>query len=201
MLRLLLARHGETTGNAEGRCQGQDDVPMTPRGHEQAARLAARLASESFTAIYASDLSRAWDTARAIAAHHPAVPLHAEPRLREQSKGIWDGMLWEDIYRDYAAAWAAYQADRDHVPPGGERLSDVVARLATLARDIAQAHPDGQVLLVAHGAVLRTLICLQLGIDPALTWNFHLDNTGLAELRAYPDGWVLHRLNDTCHLG
>jgi probable phosphoglycerate mutase len=200
MMRLILVRHGETVGNAEDRCQGQHDTPLNDTGRQQVARVAARLAAESFDVVYASDLSRAWETATAILDAHDGIPLHPEPRLREQSKGVWDGLRWDDIRAQRAEEFAAWQADRDAAPPGGETLSQTVARIRAFLDDLTRDHPGQTVLIAAHGAVLRTLICLALGIDPAFTWHFHLDNTGLSELRRYPEGWVLHRLNDTGHL-
>ncbi|NLX10427.1 MAG: histidine phosphatase family protein [Chloroflexi bacterium] len=197
--RLLLLRHGETTGNIEERCQGQADVLLTARGRDQVARVAARLVSEQFDAIYASDLRRTAETAAAVAAPH-GLPVRLDARLREMSKGVWDGMRWDDIRHEHAAEFAAWQADRDFVPPGGEPLSQVVARLETLLADLRRDHAGQTVLLVAHGATLRTLICLVLAISPEYTWHFHLDNTGLAELVFEPEGAVLTRLNDTCHL-
>jgi broad specificity phosphatase PhoE len=199
MLRLILARHGETTGNREHRCQGQADIPLTDKGREQAARLAARLADESLNAAYASDLARAWDT-MTIALAGRDVARYTEPRLREQSKGVWDGLTWDTIRAERADEYAAWQADHDVPPPGGEPLSAVVARVGDWLAEVRLDHLDGTVLVVAHGMVLRLVICLTLNIDPALEWSFDLDNAALAELHFFPEGAVLHRLNDIAHL-
>lgn len=201
-MRVLLARHGQTDGNREGRCQGQADIPLNDTGRAQVAQLAARLAAEPLAAIYASDLSRAWESARLIrAALANEVPLHREPRLREISKGEWDGMLWDDITTQRAEEFARWKADKDALPPGGEPIPAAIARVGAWLDEARGAHSaDDTILVVAHGAIMRALICLVLGIQANLTWHFHMGNAALSELRWSPEGAVLWRLNDTCHL-
>ncbi len=96
MIQLILTRHGETDWNIAHRFQGQSDVPLNARGRQQAEQLAAHLIAEKFDAIYASDLSRAWDTAKAIAAQH-TCPLIAEPRFREGGFGEWEGCTFSEL--------------------------------------------------------------------------------------------------------
>lgn len=201
MKRLILVRHGETTWNLERRLQGASDVPLTVEGRAQAIRLARHLAHEQFAAAYSSDLQRAWYTAQMIAAEQPGLTLIAEPRLREPSKGIWEGKTWREIAASYPEQVAAYQSDRENAPPGAETLSSIVARVSALLDDLRRAHSgDESVLLVAHGQTLRVLICLALEINPERFLNFQMDNTAVSELRQYPTGIVLVRLNDTGHL-
>ncbi len=200
MKRLVLVRHGETTWNLERRLQGASDVPLTAEGRAQALRLARRLASEHFDAAYSSDLQRAWITAQLIAAESD-LALHADERLREPSKGVWEGKTWDEIVARYPDQVAAYQQDREQPPAGGEKLSSIVARVSALLDDLRARHPNSEcVLLVAHGQTLRVLICVALGIDPERFLSFHMDNTAVSELRYYPNGVVLTRLNDTAHL-
>src|SRR5512140_18596 len=96
---VFLVRHGETTWNREGRIQGSGDSPLTERGVAQARAVAARLAAERFEALHSSDLGRARETARHVAA---AVKLEvtAHPGLRERSYGILEGKTWEEIARE-----------------------------------------------------------------------------------------------------
>ncbi len=202
MRRLILVRHGETTYNRERRLQGASDVPLTVQGRAQAMRLARHLSEDHFDAAYTSDLQRALLTAQIIVAEHPQLELTVDPRLREPSKGIWEGLTWGEIVTRYPAQVAAYQADREHVPAGAETLSACVARIESLLGDLESTHPeDESVLLVAHGQLLRLLICVAVGIAPDRFLNFNLDNTSVSELRYYSNGTVLHRLNDTAHLG
>ncbi|MHB8644519.1 MAG: histidine phosphatase family protein, partial [Thermomicrobiales bacterium] len=92
-MRFLLVRHGESTYNAEGRIQRQQDAPLSERGRRQVERIGERLRSYSFDACYASDLSRAADTARAIMQHHPDVPFEFTTLLREIKFGIFEGRI------------------------------------------------------------------------------------------------------------
>src|SRR5436305_15084177 len=95
-VRILLARHGETVSNVEGRWQGQTDSPLTERGLAQARELARALANESLAAIYSSDLGRAYQTAAVVAEPHN-LPVTTEPRLRELDVGRWTGRLGAEI--------------------------------------------------------------------------------------------------------
>ncbi len=199
-MRLLLVRHGETDWNAEGRYQGQSDVPLSAIGQQQAMALARRLAREEIHALYASDLQRAWQTAEVIAAPH-GLPVRPEPRLREIDFGAWEGLTFDEIRQRHPQALAAWEADPLGVaPPGGESLAQVVARVGQVLDDIARSCQDRTVLFVAHGGLLQVLLCLALGLAPRARWQFRLDPGSLSELSLYAEGAVLIRLNDTHHL-
>lgn len=199
MKSLLLVRHGQTQWNAEDRIQGETDVPLTAEGRAQVERLAARLAEAPPSVIYASDLSRAQETASTVAAACGCA-VRPDARLRAPSRGVWEGLTWAEIVARYPEQVQAWQADRHSVPPGGESFDSLVDRLRGLLSDLHQRHPAQTVLAAAHGVPLRLLICLALGIDPALTWNFHVDNASISDLQFEPEGAVLVRLNDCCHL-
>lgn len=206
--RLLIVRHGRTAWNTDGRFQGQLDIPLDEVGQAQAAAVAKRLAKERPMVIYASDLSRAWQTARsiqnAIAEANqpcPTPPLVLEPRLREMHFGEWQGLTYAEIQACQPAALAAWEADwLNNAPPGGETLEQLVERVLAVYHEILAAYPDGTVLLVGHGGALQALLCLALGLPPERFWQLQLDNTGLADLRIYPEGAILNLFNDICHL-
>jgi broad specificity phosphatase PhoE len=142
---LLLARHGETDWNRELRIQGSSDIALNELGQRQAQQLAQELTDVDLDAIYASDLSRARETAAAVAASH-GLAVHLDPRLRERSFGSWEGLTREDI--------AAF-------PPGsrhdGESDDEVRERMLEAVQAIADRHPGEQVLVVSHGGALNTL--------------------------------------------
>ena len=106
MVRLLLIRHAATAWTAQGRFQGQTDIPLSPHGRHQATALAQRLMAETLHMLYASDLLRAWETARAIAVPH-ALHVHAEPRLREMAFGRWEGLTYAEIEQQDAESRGA----------------------------------------------------------------------------------------------
>lgn len=201
MHRLILARHGETIWNHTGLLQGATDIPLSDAGRVQAIQLAQRFAQTPLDAIYSSDLLRAMLTAQVIANSH-TLAVTGDARLRQSSKGLWEGLTWEQIAARFPAEHTAYYADPvQHTPPNGEPFAQIVARITALLDDLARSHPgDETVLLVGHGQVLRMLICIALGLDPARFRMFTLDNAALAELRYGPGGATLYCLNDTTHL-
>jgi probable phosphoglycerate mutase len=137
---LLLVRHGETDWNAQRRWQGHADVPLNARGREQAARLAGELAAESVDVIYASDLSRARETAEIVGARL-GVPVLLEAGLREIDVGSREGLTWPETQE---------RTDWDGEPheAHAERILEALRRIA--------AHQDAQrVLVVTHGGSIR----------------------------------------------
>lgn len=200
MLHLLLVRHGETDWNLSQRFQGQSDVPLNEKGHQQAAAIARRLANEEIHAIYASDLSRAWDTAEAIAKNH-AREIIAEPRLREGSFGQWEGLTYAELRQREPDAVEAWHEDiSSFAPPDGETLYQLAERVDAAYQYIAAKHQDQSVLLVAHGGSLQMLISTLLGLPPISFWQFNLDHCSLSKISIYGEGAIINALNDTNHL-
>jgi 2,3-bisphosphoglycerate-dependent phosphoglycerate mutase len=164
---LLLVRHGETDWNAERRWQGHTDVPLNTRGREQAAALAEQLAGDGrVDAVYSSDLSRARDTAQAVA-QRLGLPVVVDPDLREIDVGSREGLTGDEVGE---RPW-----DGEPHEAHGERVLRAVHR-------IAAAHPAGRVLVVAHGGCLRRV---QEAIDAEVDGWF--GNCVVWEL-AYEDG-------------
>ncbi len=201
MIRLLLARHAPTDWNRAGRYQGQTDVPLGDTGRQLAARLAARLAAERIDRLYTSDLRRADQTARIAAAARP-LPLRRDPRLRELHFGDWEGLTHPEIARAHPEALAAWEADCERTaPPGGETLAQLADRVRGFLADLAaEVPPDQVVLVVSHNGPLQVLLCLALGLPPRARWQFRLDPAGLSALHLYPEGAIVHFLNDAHHL-
>src|SRR5579859_6430344 len=117
-VRILLARHGETVFNVEGRWQGQGNSPLTARGAAQARELARALADEPVAAVYSSDLDRAVQTAAEVAALH-SLRVETDPLLREIDVGGWQGKGRVEIEPAYPGALAAWDA-----APASMRLPD-----------------------------------------------------------------------------
>jgi probable phosphoglycerate mutase len=151
---LLLIRHGETAWNAEHRIQGQLDVPLSPLGVLQSARLAECLANEPIDAVYSSGQSRAWLTAAPLAARL-GLEVVAEPRLRERSFGTFEGLTLDEIAARYPAEFKKWR-ERDPVwrPEGGESGQQLIDRVLSAVSDIGIKHPSQTVVLMSHGGVL-----------------------------------------------
>lgn len=200
MFRLLLIRHGETEWNASGRYQGQLNTSLNEQGRQQAIAMADHLASVPISAIYASDLNRAWETAMALAAHQN-VSATPDPRLRELNFGAWQGLTYREIAERDPERLAFWNADRvGRTPPGGESLGALADRLRDLIDEIRGVHTDGNVALVSHGGTIRVILCVLLGHPLAKYWQFEVDNTAVAEIEWRELGPVVVRWNDASHL-
>jgi len=150
---LLLIRHGETAWNAEHRIQGHLDIPLSPVGMQQAARLAERLSAEPIDAIYASDLARALATAAPLA-QSLGLTVHTDARLRERSFGSLQGQTLQEIETRHPAEFDRWrQRDIDWTPPDGESARTFIGRVQVVLAAIAERRHRCAVL-VTHGGVL-----------------------------------------------
>lgn len=150
MAQILLARHGETDWNREHRIQGQTDIPLNATGLAQAQALAEELADEGIVAVYASDLSRAFDTAAAVAARH-TLQVSVDVDLREKNFGSWEGLTDVEIRERFPDAQRGAWGD-------GETTEEVAERVVGALSRIRQAHASGLVLVVGHGGSLRAAL-------------------------------------------
>jgi alpha-ribazole phosphatase len=193
--RLLIVRHGATPWNAEGRLQGQRDVPLDEDGCAQAAALARSLEDRPIDVVYSSDLGRARETAEIITKSR-GLPIVPVPRLREMAFGAWEGLTMAEVRQDNPELLRAWHRDPAATsPPGGERLVDLEARVGAFLRDL-DTHPDeGTALIVSHAGPIRVLLCLTLGLPATSYWRFRVDPGSLTELDVYPEGAILSRLN------
>lgn len=198
--RFTLIRHGRTTWNVDGRWQGHANVGLNDEGLRQAEQLAAAFADTDATAIYSSDLSRARQTAEAIA-YRANLPLLLDQRLREIDMGDWQGMNGSEVELWDGARLAAVRAGGIDVPrPGGESQRQVAERAIALLNDVLQARPDEHVLLVSHGGTIRILLNhLQL-LDET---HGHIGNTSRSAIRYHASDtrWQLDSYNVLDHLG
>jgi probable phosphoglycerate mutase len=144
-----LVRHGETDWNRERRIQGSTDIPLNDTGREQARATGAVLASRRWTALVASPLSRAAETARIIGAHVGLSEPELEPRLVERDYGAAEGLTGTEIDTRYP--------DGAEVP-GREPREAVAVRAVDALHDLAARHPGEAVIVVAHGGVIRSVL-------------------------------------------
>ena len=150
---LLIVRHGETVWNIQDRIQGHQDSDLTETGIAQAHALAERFREDSFSALYSSDLGRAYRTAEIIAAK-TGHTIRPDPRLRERHLGIFQGLTWEEVERAYPAERDAYRAEGpDYIIPKGESTRQHIHRSISGIEEIARRHPGDTVLTVTHGGV------------------------------------------------
>jgi broad specificity phosphatase PhoE len=163
---ILLARHGETDWNAARRVQGHTDVPLNERGREQARALAEELQDEPLDAVYASDLLRAHETARIVAASR-GLGVTVLPQLRERNFGTWEGLTDVEVFDRFPQARAGQWGD-------AETREEMSGRVLQALGRIADAHPNGHVLVVAHGGPLRAVLHAAGGNPAADIVNCHV---------------------------
>lgn len=198
---LILLRHGETEWNLSGRWQGQAaDTELTDLGRQQARLAANRLRSYPINVIYSSDLLRAFETAQIIGQALGLTPI-AEPALRESDIGAWTGLTWAEISERYPEQAAAMFAGQDVRRGGGESFGELHDRLAAAAQNIVSRHPGDTVLVVSHGAALRSLVAYVLGASLDQMHRIAIGgNTALSVIQMRDGHLRLVSYNDTAHL-
>ena len=156
MRRLLIARHGETDWNREGRWQGFSDQPLNSLGRRQARALAERLRTAGTAALYSSDLARATETAAAVTAATGLVA-RLDPRLREIDVGAWSGLSREQVRARDPEAYAIWERGELERYPEGESFTELRRRTAEAFTEIGDRHPGETVAVVCHGGSIRTI--------------------------------------------
>ncbi|MGI6262895.1 MAG: alpha-ribazole phosphatase [Succiniclasticum sp.] len=200
MAKLYLIRHGETEYNKSYRFQGQTDIPLNETGRAQAKMLAKYFRDIPLDAIYCSSLSRAVETAQVIGREKQLEPVPVDA-FRELDFGAWEGMNSEAIQKQYAQEWKEFFANpADTILPGGESMTDVQHRAYPALRKILEQYPQGNVAVVAHGGILRVLICTMLGMDLNRTWHLHVGNASTTCFYYWGHSYTLEFANLTYYL-
>jgi len=187
---VLLWRHGRPAHNATLRLQGQIDIPLDDVGERQARTAAAALvATTKPAAIVVSDLGRAATTAGFLAELTGLEPI-IDPRVRERSFGVWEGLTGEQISAGWATEYAAWRSGGEPENVGAESRADVAARMLEAITEHAEGlDKDDTLVVVSHGAAITLAITALLGLDIA-GWRgiAGLTNAHWAELRRNPAG-------------
>jgi broad specificity phosphatase PhoE len=206
-VRLILIRHGESVGNAEGRLQGQADYDLTERGREQARLAGRRLAAEGVRALYASPLRRAFATGEAIGRETGLAPI-ALPGVREYDFGELAGATYAELRQRFAAAGAASQPAQ-RVYPGEEGREAFLSRVTQSLWDVIERHAGETTAVVAHGGPIALFCQSVLGLPYRRPMPFAIDNCSFCVIDVVEGGpadgpgrprAVLTALNDACHL-
>ncbi|SHK45738.1 alpha-ribazole phosphatase [Selenomonas ruminantium] len=202
MTKVIFVRHGQTEWNVTGRYQGQSDVHLTEEGKMQARKLAENFPVRDIDAIYASDLNRAMVTAETIAARF-GLPVQAEPAFRELSFGEWEGLTYPQIVEKWEDAMANFIQHPDILEiPGGETFPAVQERAMARLNELIRKHDGQTIVVVAHGAVLRTILTAALHMPLQYLWSIRQFNTAVNivcyDTEANP---IVELLNSTAHLG
>jgi probable phosphoglycerate mutase len=197
---LVLVRHGETAWNAEGRVQGQTDVPLNQVGRAQAQALVPVLAAERFGAIYSSDLLRVRDTAQPT-----ARALGLEPRLdaglRERHYGMFETLTYVECRERFPVEFERFrEKELDFDFGSGESLQTFYERaLATMAAIVAR-HAGEAVLVFTHGGVLEMLYREATARGLRSVRDFEIPNAAINRFEYGAGRWRLRAWAECAHL-
>ncbi|MGA2613450.1 MAG: histidine phosphatase family protein [Spirochaetia bacterium] len=199
--RIILVRHGQTDWNVNERFRGHTDVPLNDVGVRQAELTARRIEAEwKPTAIYSSPLSRALDTAKAIARPF-SLAVEILPALIDMSFGEWEGLSPREVkarWPELLSAW--YTTPQTVKMPGGESLDEVRRRCVTALAEISSRHAGETVVAVAHTDVNRTMLLVVLGLGNDRLWHLKQDNCAVSEIEIDGNDFSLASMNETCHV-
>lgn len=194
--RIVLLRHGRTEWNATGRFQGQMDSPLDVIGKAQAAASAVAVAPMEPDALVSSDLSRARDTAEAVAAE-TGLSVSIDPRLREIDLGTWQGLTRAEARERYTEEYERWRLGEDARRGGGETYAEVGARAAECVTELSEGLGAGSlVVAVTHGGTARATIGTLMQMEPDNWWRLApLGNCRWALLGDIGRGWRLEEHN------
>lgn len=173
-MELYVVRHGQTAYNAENRaCGGMTDIPLAPKGREQARLLGETLRDISFDKVIVSPMVRAQETA-ALALDGRGFEFETDERIIEHRFGSFEGCQIDD-----EEFWRLRWNPAYRFPEGGESLFQVVARVYCLLDELPQRFPHQTVLLVCHGAISRVIYSYYESLTDQELKEFFMPNCGL----------------------
>jgi broad specificity phosphatase PhoE len=190
---LVLVRHGESVANVAGLLSGRTESPLSVRGREQAAGLAAGLGT--VVRLISSPLGRARETATALGLH---VPVEVDERWIEIDYGELEGLAPSAVPTD---VWRRWRSDPLFCPPGGESLDGVGARVRDACRELFAeaghaARGEGDVVVVSHVSPIKAAVAWALDAGDDIAWRLHLSTASVTRVAWGGSGPVLHGFND-----
>ena len=198
-MRLILARHGETAWNREGRNQGRTPTPLNAEGIRQARNLAYALQVFRISAVYSSPLPRAMQTAEAVG-HTLSLPVTPLDGLMEMDLGSLDGLTNEEMRSQFPDLIDLWRKDPSSVQmPGGESLKDAQQRAWRTLEEIRQKTPEGCAVAVTHNFVIGVIVLRVLGLPLSTFQHIRIELGSLTILENLRDRWQLISLNETLH--
>ena len=198
--RFIILRHGETEWNVASRIQGHTDSELTLLGWKQAAALGRRMEGETFDVLISSDLGRAYNTADSVATRtgHEIV---SDPRLRERSFGVAEGLTYGELDHQYPDAFSRVrETDPDFVIPGGESRREFQARVKVAFESLAAEYDGKRVAIVCHGGVLAALYRVMNDIAVGAPHPIPIANASYNAVAFDGTTWTVEVWGDIGHL-
>ena len=192
--KVLLIRHGDVGDAHRGRFIGTTDAPLSELGELQARALQKELFRYTPITCWASPLQRAQKTAACMLENLPGE-VKTVDALAEADFGDWDNLTFEEICERDPELVMQWAEENDSFSfPNGERLADFHARISGVCENLLSA-PEETIIVVAHGGVIRAMLCCLLGLDPVKYTVFEIDYGSISRLSLFGDGGVLTQLN------
>ena len=194
--RVYLIRHGQVSGYERFPVYGHTDAELTEVGMLQMKQMAERLRLTEVKAIYSSDLIRSATSARLIARHHD-VPVYCLSELREMKFGNWEGQTLAEIRERFPDELQKRQDDlvNYRAPGNGESIADLAARVEAVFDRIRTEEKGNDIVITAHGAVNRIILCKALGLDLARMFTLHQAYGCLNIIDYFSDATLVRLIN------
>jgi len=199
MTTVYLVRHGQTAWNKEEVFRGRADIPLNETGRKEALLTGQYLRGVKVDWVYSSPLSRAVETAEAIA-RSQGKGVGILEGLIDIDFGQWQGISHEEVKKRYEELYRQWK-DTPHLVrfPGGETLGEVRERALGAIHGVIADHAAHILVMVSHRVVNKVLLCGLLGLDNSHFWQIGQD-TGCINILEFGEGFTLRCVNDTCHL-
>ena len=202
MTTLLLIRHGQSQANLTRHFAGHFDPALTELGLKQAACTADFLVTNyPITAVYSSDLKRAFQTGEAVA-EKLSLPVRKDAGLREIYAGAWEGKTFDQISAQFPEEYHCWLTDVGHCrPTGGESTAELALRMEDALRRIAEENPDSVVAVATHAMAIRALRSRVSGVGvdgmKDIPWTV---NASVTELHYENGEFALGKIGQAEHL-
>ena len=200
-LNIYFLRHGETVASKIGGFCGTSDVELTPEGIIMAKDFAIAYQSVPWKAIFCSPMRRTIATAKPLC-ELIGMEMQLRDGLKEIDFGEWEGKTPAEVNKEFHDRYVRWQSEPGwNAPPGGERAIDIARRSSEVIEEIEATYPDGNVLIVAHKATIRIMLCSLLGIDVGRYRDrINMPVAAVSVLEFCAQGPQLMKLSDRSHL-
>lgn len=196
--KIILVRHGETDWNREKRIQGAaSNPPLNEEGRRQAGSLALRLSKNRIQAIYSSPLSRALETAKAIAGYHQ-IDVVVEPSLREIEAGVLEGVTTSELGKRFSEILIKDSLLKR--VSGGESLAELQERSWRVIQHLGRKYANGDIVVVSHYFTILSIVCSVLGLPLSHITRLKLDTGSISMINLGEQTARLELFNDTGYL-
>lgn len=200
MKKIYLVRHGESEWNVLKKIQGQQDIPLTEKGIEQAHLVGKRLINENIEKIYSSDLNRAYTTAKIIG-NKLNLDVITMTEFREINFGVWEGISNDKMMEEHREDLILWRNEPEKLKiEGAETLIELQLRAMNGINKVMDNDKIDNILIVSHSATLKTIILGLLNMNLANFKNLTINNVSLSIVEIREHNKVLKLFNDTCHI-